>query len=776
MSEINIVNLDQVTEVLGEKILSDKDFTKADLIEAKVEKPLEVDQVNFSFGLSGNFNIQLFNSPDDIDQDKVIGSNDAIIVRNPNEGWLKYKVESVLKSATESELKNSGFDITPSLDGLKKITLSSYRLHDSLTNKLRDSVISDFKPYLLIVNPDHLTKLKPREVLRSELSGSLKASVSLNWSDIFVGNLSLFRNLMGANQVLVLDIGTSLNVDFELEIKDNFSLSIQKTTDDTFDVKLKKSKSSVTSGGVSAGLTVGFKDPKAVQKILGNVAENLWSDLKGRIQPILDKNPLSKLNDTELKVVKQVAVYLGVDLTIVEYVADFQKVLEEKIGVVIEKIAKAKIELGFGYDYRRIKTSEVLFQAELNSKAIQKYHPSLIRFKLEATDLHPGILTDLRLAQESNTELEGVNLKSYLKETKLISASSWGFSLGILKWSLKGKDHLEIEQVVRENEKGNQQVAFKGVRDYTGDFFGDYHSWQVDFNAEMERFSQKTVPLANELNYSLYFNSQWKQPKTFGEEDMLNIVDQSVLWGVIKPEQFDSVYKQISDFQTGVNVKNVNASIHLKFNPDTFNTLILKIAYLIQHRSSFNISLIANALGASMSYRKEFAVRRSISARENLYGKLWKACMLDEDDNFISEIINDDERYSLALLSEEMLKKIGESALANEEKIDKSSSTGRSFSGLIHANPNTRIDWGLFQSGLVYLVNGINQGKMYEEIVKKSFLSMKCFWRQGHYVRALGYYLMQLVGSDFLREGIEVSLSVGCELNGQAKRINIIGK
>ena len=63
--------------------------------------------------MSGNFNIQLFNSPDDIDQDKVIGSNDAIIVRNPNEGWLKYKVESVLKSAAESELKHSGFDITP---------------------------------------------------------------------------------------------------------------------------------------------------------------------------------------------------------------------------------------------------------------------------------------------------------------------------------------------------------------------------------------------------------------------------------------------------------------------------------------------------------------------------------------------------------------------------------------------------------------------------------------------------------------------------------------
>ena len=77
---------------------------------------------------------------------------------------------------------------------------------------------------------------------------------------------------MGANQVLILDIGTSLNVDFDLEIKDNFSLSIQKTTDDTFDVKLKKSKSSITSGGISAGLTVGFKDPDAVQKILGEVA------------------------------------------------------------------------------------------------------------------------------------------------------------------------------------------------------------------------------------------------------------------------------------------------------------------------------------------------------------------------------------------------------------------------------------------------------------------------------------------------------------------------
>ena len=60
MNEVNLINLEEVTNVLGSKILSDTDFTKVDLINAVVEKPVELDGVSFAFGASGNFNVQLF--------------------------------------------------------------------------------------------------------------------------------------------------------------------------------------------------------------------------------------------------------------------------------------------------------------------------------------------------------------------------------------------------------------------------------------------------------------------------------------------------------------------------------------------------------------------------------------------------------------------------------------------------------------------------------------------------------------------------------------------
>ncbi|MCX6217867.1 hypothetical protein [Spirosoma sp.] len=777
MNEINIVNLDEVTKLLVGKSLSDKDFTKSDLLNAAVDKPIELDGISFAFGASGSFSIQLFNSPDDVDDDKLIGTAaENSIQFDPAQAWLKYSVRSDLKAAAGFDLGSAGFDIT----GEKSLIFTSYRVHKDPNAKLQESILKDFNPYLFLANASHPEKLNPGEILSVRMPGKLSTTIAVSWSDLFTGNLSLFQKLLGPNQLFSLDINAAVSADFTVELQDDFSLQIRRNAGDTFDVFLNKATSSKLGGSVAASIGVAFKDKDAVKKALGLVTEGLFGKLKGKIQPILDKNPLNNLSDSEKAIVLEVAKALGLDSDLIKTVGDFASSLHEKLGTVIEEVANSKVQAGFAYEYNRVSTTEVVLQAELTKDALKTYHSSLIRFKLNGfgNGTGPGLLSDFRKAEEAGQPLPGVTLKNYLNEQTISRTQSWGFSLGIGKWTLEGKDNKQINETIRENSRGNRQIAFKGVRGYNGNLFGSENNWRVDFNAEMERFSQNPMPLVNELTYSLFLMSEWKKPKSVSQETIGHIVDQAILWQVLPQDQFDTVQQQLQDLLANKNTKNIRASVHLSLNPDTFVAILLNIGFLIQHKPLDNATLMATSLGAAMAYRKDFAVRKNVALRAKVYGPLWAACLIKANKTENNNPIEPEERSALGFAASDRLKEFSENMLAAHEVDAKLSQLPNEdlFTSSLAVNPNVRVDWSAFRSGILMLSNGFNQGLIYADVVKKSFTQMQCFWGQEHYVRALGHYLLSFANNSFLLDGVNRSLTVSYEVDGEKKVLNMIGK
>lgn len=774
--EVNVLNLGEIKQVFGDKTLADKEFTLSKFADVQVEKPVELDAVSFAFSASGTFQTQLFNSPDDQDDDRLIGSQpDATIQPLTSEAWLKHQVRSDLKASAGLELSAFGFDI----NGEKSLIFKSYKVHDNPTATLQKAFTQDFTPFLFLAKRSHLKQLKPREVLAVHLPGKLNTALTLSWSDLFTGSLSAFSNLLTTDQVLSLELGPKLDVRFSVDIQDDFSLIIRKNTTGTYELFLKKTQSKQLAGKLAATIDVGFSDSDAVKKVLGDVTEGLLSPLKGKIQPILQKNPLAKLSDSEKAIVAQVGGALGFSADLIATVADFETVLDEKVGSVIKTVATARMKFGFAYEYNRVSSTDVFLRAELSETALDQYHSGLIRFKLEEfTDIrgnrHRGLLTDYRLAEAAQTQPEGVVLKDYLKEQTTKRSQSWGFSLGINKWVLKGTDHVQLKEVIRENGRNNRQVAFVGTRGYDGNFFGSKHNWKVDFNAEMDQFSQLSMPLVNELKYGLYLLMEWEKGQPFNNETIRDIVDQAVLWNVLGPNQFDAVVEQLSDLFGSEDVTNGSASIHLKISADAFHPMLNNISFLIQHKPDTNASLMARSLGASMSYVSGFPIRQTVDMRSEVYGPLWALCLSSENQG----IIEQDERINLAFAAQDRLKKFGEHTLATKEADSKirNEPNGLFFSGTLAMNPRTRSDWHVFNSGLLELQRGFSQGLIYEEVVKKAFQRLQRFWTQGHYVRALGHYLLTFANNEVLAEGVDKSLTITYEKAGETKTLNLLGK
>jgi hypothetical protein len=754
MADLNFINLNDIADLFGSKTLDDAAFIQMELLGAQIEKPIEVEQVSFSFGALGNFHLQLFNSPDDQDPDGLAGT---LIQPKADGAWLKYQVKSGLKASAAGELSQLGFDFA----GEKSLIFNTYRKHSDRSQSIGKSVLKDLQPFLFAAQRGHLEKLQPGEVLSVHLPGTLSLALSLTWADVFTGNLSAFSRLLSGNEVFNVEVGASLKAGFTVRIQDDFSLVIQRTDADAYEVYLKKALTKRTGGSLTAAIGVEFSKPEAVVQVLVPVAEGLVSNLKGKIKPILEKKPLDKLSAAEGLIVQELNQRLGLEGE-AKTVADLEKALLDKLGGLIKEVATTKVKVNFSYEYQRIESTSALLQATFSGQALLNYHRDLIRFRLDQ------LLSDIQ-----NQSAAGVQLKEYLHEKTVERKQAWGLTLGIGKWKASSQNLKTVKEVDRTVKKGDvfeRMVAFEGIRFFEDQLFNDKVSWMVDFDAEMTHFTANT-PFANEFRYGLSLTYQWQEAQ-LGESAMerqklQTIVDHAVMWKAIPQEAFDPVLKQLQTALVQGKASDIKASIHLNIQPDVLLLLLADMGSPHLASQQMNTQLMAQALGASMAYLSQFAARNNVKTRAKQYGPLWLSFLQQDEPDTSRQLRAEQARKHL---------KNADTQLAEEEGKAAGNSSTLWYANLATENGSAKLDWHSFHSGVSLLQAGITQGRIYRDIIPKAFESMQKFWRKSLYVRALGYYLLDLTERKFLLSGIDSTLTINYQVNGEEKVLNMTGK
>jgi len=542
--------------------------------------------VKFSGSLKMGPKLFVFNDPidnnRDVDQecDDIISGDSVddevlIIPDYSKHAYIQYGLDAFLKAGVDSN--SLGF----SFSGNAKLRVNSYKIHENDKNLL-DAVIQDFSDFQWIFSFEDLRKIKENEACSLEFSGMLSSSLEVSWSDLYSGSLMNVSKLVKLGAPLAINIDAGLTIGFDFSIKDDFLLVIKKIPGSKFEVGFKKNKIQSTGAGAQIGISASLSEID-LDKLVDNLLQQLYKLDKDKIDELLNKSDINQLSEGESETVNRIIETLGISSTGIKL-----DELKEKWNKLIDQIKESvrvyiesKIEVGVQFEYSQIKTNNCFLIAEFSETALKKYHPQLIKFKVNK------IVED---------KFEGLSVKKFLLEKGYKRTRGFGLGLKIAEHKLSIDHEASIELIERLNEKGSLHIVSKSERSYEGNWFSDSFSWTAGLLAETEGFVQK--PRMDDLNFSLNLGFEWNENKKLEKNQIKKIADVAGLWGIIPEYKLYKVKGMLeSDLKTKV-AEDIKVSISLNIPHNILKDILYAIDKVKNQNSHY--SLFAQAMAACM--------------------------------------------------------------------------------------------------------------------------------------------------------------------------------
>ena len=742
------------------------DKTLKDLVSAEVgyDGGTEFERITFTFEAGANGLVRVCNSADDEDgEDGVLGlppggvdgESGAVALApplafDPASAWLKYRVRALAKGSVGAKFSAAAAKV----EGEKGIVFADYRRHGR-DEPAAAAVLADLPALRAPFNAEDVLALPEGDALLYRVYGELSAGLTLNWADVFTAGLTNLSALLRAGEVVALRVSPSASVSFNVGLRDDFRLVFTRgepigANAETVRVSVLKSKSREFGVGAKLGVAVAFTDPAAVGGVLKNVYEGLAGPLVGDVDALLAEAgraaSLAALPAELQEPARALMSRLGLDPlndTLEELKAKWES-LKARVPAVIEQVAKTKVELGFTYEYLRVRTDDALLQADLDAETFRRFHPDLMVCGLEGLT---GWLRD-----------NEAGLKKYLRRRSVKRTKTWGFNLGISPFGFRagGRDRLETSRVTQENIKGAQRVAYDGLRGYEGEWMDDKVTFAADFKAEMKNFSADGPAKTCEFEYGLSLNWEWDEG-ALGRAEFLNVLDHAQLWQVVPARRAEQTLKQVEGrFGQAARVQMELTADHealvgllpLLVNPPAppFNPPAGYTGFDADRRLE---CWGAEALAAAMPYMEMFDGRDQPARRKNLYAPLWRR-YFGEDSRPFGEY-RDIAFRNIPRLSDDLRLELknDEGLAAHERRKEMRQST---FAGMIelHQGPGgtaagVHRNWQSFARGLKSLEAAARPGNcLPHELVEKSFDDMARFFGQSLYLRAAGFFLAEV--------------------------------
>lgn len=696
--------------------------------------------ISFGFGAEARASIEAFNSKDDKDQDGVLGlpikDDTTFEVTLPpqldlteEDAWLKYRYSAALKASASGTPAPVEF----SLDFSKEAVFTDFHVH-SRNDNARTAVLADITQLRFAANLDDILALKAKEAVSYQVRGRLFASVTVSWSDVFTASLTSLSQFLKAGKMLALKITPAASVTFHVELLDDFMVVFRKAGDNKVRVAVKKTDSRELGVSASIGITVKFADEKAVEEALNNVLQSFAGEQVSAIDNILNKATLGDLTDAQRRIVDELVQRLGLE-DVAHSLQDIKKrweALKDSVNGKIKEVAKAKVALGFTYDYLRVRTEDSLLIADVDALTLKRFHNELMlcnfRNLLDWVAGNPA------------------SLVKYLNQTKLKRTHAWGFSLAIGPWNIGGKDKRELTSIVQRNIKGDERIAYQGLRGYESEWVGNKAAWNVDFKAQLEEYAKAGTATARQFKYGLHFKWAWDEKK-LDKGELQTFLDYAVIWRIITQDNAGEIMAMLeADVDNSAQV-----SQELTLDDDALRALLPLAATAVDG------DLPVIALAKAMPYMKMYEGRRSPANREAIYAPLWKYYFQNATrpiNTFPLIAAQDVEQIA-------QLKHIADGpGLALRERGTSSTMPAYqdfyTFSGQLYYHGQTPNDysgihqrWLSFASGMKKLNEALKPGndtphKNIEEI----FGLLARFWGQSLYVRAAGIFLTDLAATD----------------------------
>jgi hypothetical protein len=678
--------------------------------------------------VGGALNVCVFNSDDDDDVDGIVSSGSEASVsvagltpplqRSGTEAFLKYRAVAGMKASQPGTgLAALGFNVLAKADGGGEVILSDYHRHGA-TDTARDAILADLSALRCALRVDDVLGLREDEAVALQVVGTFSASVEVSWADVFAGPVGPLTRLLRSGAPILIKVDAGASFTASVSFSDDFALIFSREGDDRWRVALKKAHTRESALGLAMNVSVAFADPNAAQAILGTVVEGVIGRPLAVADALFAKSSLENLDKAQQEIARFLFSRLGLD-PVLSSLADLEKkvhTIRADVSHAIETVVKAKVELGFAYQYRRIVQSTTVLEATLTRAALHTHHGGLVRGSFDT------------MLGSASTAGSGVELTHFLYEKCTRVLKKWGFSLTVGTWlNLGATDQKVVSRVERRSATNLRQCAYLGERSYQ-EAGTKKPLWTVDFAAEMPAFAcSKSGPLVSEFTFGLGF--AWhEQKKKLDESTLARWLDLAVLWGACPEADIGAARVAM---RGGIG------------QPCTFGAQVgiphAAFALMRPRLASADPREVAPFLGAAMPWMDGEPGRESVLTRQRLYGQLWGLHFSNPTwygRDFAAEARHRLEQAGFRSLA------LRESRYAETPGAGPDALT---FCGLVDVNGSTAQACGDFFAGVKRLNESVLTAMPAgDTVIPSVFENLEEFWKQSLHVRALGAYLLEI--------------------------------
>lgn len=686
-----------------------------------------------SIGLSGEGSIALerFADDDHKDEDGVLGLRKPVLANGPlvlqpaiayhaDRQWLKLRLQGSLRLRGSGTLGSVGL----SLEADKDVLFVDYRCHPANAPVL-DALRQDLRRPRFALSREDVLSLGTDEALTFATRGSLKLGATLTLADAFSTGISELSRVAGLAGPVGVKVSWSVKASLVVTLQDDFQILFARRQGDAPDriyLAVRKLHSRGVSFSLSAGATLQWEDKDAVRAALGQLVEQRIGESLQKIDALLAKSETA-LTQAEKSTLGSVAAKLGVP-ALNKVKAAYEK-LQKDLQDTLDRIANAKVEAGFRYEYGRLTTKTTLLEARVAEETIADLHDQLV----------DGDLAGLLDRDASQVEIE-----RYLVELRKVVDRSWGFTLGS-RIAGKDREHKEIvEQIgIDAGHHEHRRMSFLGQRSYTGKWHlgsGTDWTWQGELKADMEGFSAGPRPVLREVDFGLAFLFQWNEKK-LSQAKLRGYLDAAALWFVMD-EDVQSLQTAFDRFKGDLDKQNVTIDLELKLDHHALMRILPEAAA----HDDANRRRMGEALAAAMPYADD-AIRRSPATRRRAYGPLWDEILRKGGSGLLpSEAATD-----FAVKAESRLRQEFNNNAAALNEHDQGGiwrSQPWTLGGMLSINPTPANRYIRLLDGLEIVAGAEAQIAASPDFnaVKDIHASLEPFFEQAHWTRALGAYIL----------------------------------
>ena len=722
------------------------------LVKANVKAPFSVNagpEIAFVVQAGAELTMRAINKGNE-DPDRIValketktpsGELPPQMKLSDDHSWLKYRVEA---QASASASVDAGW-FAAGIGASGTVVTNDYRRHAHDTVVLSGVEVDVRNGPRFAVSLDDVINLGEGDAVSLHVGGELLARISVSWSDIFTSQLGTLTRAISSTAPIGIKATVAAKVQASVKLIDRFTLVFSRLDATRWRVGLKKADIKQVDFGAQVGVTVEIDNKEEISRVLDGVVGDLLGKSFAQIQGLLAKSSIGEDDlQTFADVFRRLGLGNGPTLADVKQALDR---LQSDVRERIETMLKEKIALGFSYEYRRVSSDTVLLQALVTRAALEEHHAELKRGHFRG-------LIDSVIAEPSGVAPR-IEIEQYLNEKKVTTDRAWGFSLGIGKWKLTGRDRRSVVAVRRTTVDGlHEQRSYQSLGAYEGNVFGEKQAWHVDFVAEMPQFSANQVPRFAEYQFGLSLG--WEERnRTFDDLDAEQAVDFAALWGICGHGDTRAVEEMLAPFR---GKKGVEWSVHLRVNDEALRAIAPVLA--ASDRTQF-----AGAMAASMRGRKKVGGVAGVGRRRTLYEPVWA---------FYLGAPNVPSGPEVSRFAQNLLRNQEPAAASDEEKfllIDRLLTAA----GTCELNPSTRMDADDFLRGIQKLAVAMGRNDADLDVVSQAYKSMVKLWTQSHHVRSLGVRIVDVARQVNKLKGVERTLTVRLEDTSVSISSNPVG-